>query len=227
MSYEEKAQYLFTKYQQAIFLNVIFAILFMYLDLGVKTCLIMAVVFVGLGILTYFMNQALGFLTVSVAIGSMISAVYEHLEIGLTFFEGNGKLAIAPVIILLLVTQLLYVLMKTIMIEHSRKRMGIILALAFSIGITVLSYILSNSYELYFSGIFYITLLLMIIFLSSIICTLYMEGSWPIKRLLMVSYVIIFVLVFGIVLTLVLEEESILELFIPDDLPERKKRGAR
>ncbi len=53
MSYEEKAQYLFNKYQQAIFLNIIFTILFIYLDLGVKTCLIMAVVFVGLGILTY------------------------------------------------------------------------------------------------------------------------------------------------------------------------------
>ncbi len=179
------------------------------------------------GNLNLFMNQALGFLTVSVAIGCAVSAVYEHLDIGLTFFEGNGKLAIAPVIILLLIIELLYVSMKLIIIEHSRIRLGILLALASFVGITALSYNLSNSLPLYFSGIFYITLLLMIIFFSSIICTLYMGGSWPIKRLLMVSYVIIFVLIFGIVLTLVLEEESILEFFILDELPERKRRGAR
>ena len=224
MTYIEKGEYLFTKYQQVFILNVIFALLFMCLDLGVGASLIFSAVFIALAIGVYFIRKPLGFLTVSIAIGSTIAAVYQHLEMGLTISEGSDKLAIAPVIILLLIIEFLYVIMKIIIIYNSHKNVGILLTLALSIGITVGSYILSSSYPQYFSGIFYITLFLMSIFFSSIVCTLYLDGGWPIQRLLMVSYVIIFVLVFGIALCIILEEGSIMEIFIPDSLPERKNK---
>ena len=227
MTYDEKGNYLFTKYQQAFVLNVLFVLTFIYLDLGVKVSLITAIAFIVLAIIIYFLHKPLGFFTVSIAIGSGIAAVYSYLDMGLTFLEGNKKLAIAPVLLLLLIIELFYAWIKLILLEHSHKKIGIGLALFFASSLSVLSYYLGKEYPSYFSGMFLITILFMLIFFSSILSILYMKENWSAQRIIMVSYVIIFVLIFGIVLTIVLEEDSILEFFIPDELLEVKNRKRR
>ncbi len=224
MTYQEKGDYIFNRYQQALLLNVLFALLFIGLDLGEKNNLIIATVFIISSITIYFIHKTLGFFTVSVAIGSAIAAIYQYLNIGLTFTQGEGQLAIAPVILLLLIIELLYVLVKIIIIENGHKNLGIFFALVFTISMSVLSYYLEIAYPVYFTGILYITLFFMGIFFSSMVSILYMKGTWTPERLVMVSYVVIFVYIIGAVLSIVLEEDSFLELLIPDEWMERKKK---
>ncbi len=224
MTYEEKGDYLFTRYQQAFLLNVLIVLLLISLDLGVKNNLIIAAVFIVSAIIIYFIHKTLGFFTVSVAIGSAIAAIYQHFNIGLTFTQGEGQLAIAPVILLVLIIELLYVLVKIVIIENGHKSLGIFFALVLTISMSVLAYYLEEAYPVYLTGILYITLFFMGIFFSSIVSILYIKETWTPERLVMVSYVVIFVLIIGVVLSIVLEEDSFLELLIPDELLERKKK---
>lgn len=159
------------------------------------------------------------------AVGSIIAALYQHKDIELTYLEGKNKLSIISVLFFLLIVELLYVIVKKLMVGHKRIKTGILLALLISVGLVILSFFLAEQVPAYFSGICFVTLFLMVIFFASTISLKFIEGSWPVERLLMVSYVIIFVLLFLLALSIITEEDCISEFLLPEeDTKIRKKK---
>ncbi len=225
MSYKEKGLEMFSRYQQAFIIDAVAVGVCLKLQPGVKVSLIVAVCICLLGIVLYSVNKLFGFFTISLAIASAIAALYQHFEIGFAIGEGEGKLTIVALITLLVIIQLLYVLMKNLIFESSLKKTGIGLAFVFSVAVIALAYFLRDKMPLFYSELPYIAIIFMLIFTSSVLSVIFIKENWTIYRLLMVSYVMIFMLVFALVITIMLEDDTVLDALVPDGWGSSKKKN--
>ena len=224
MTTEEKGHFFFTKYQEAFVLIALTVLLIVNLNLGVKVTLILAISIAVLAIIFYFIHKLTGFLLVSFAVGAAIAGLCENYHIGITWVKGNGKLAIAAVLILLAIIEILYVMLEKVIVEQRHSKIGVIVTLILSAAVSGVGYYLHTSCPKYFSGLHIVALLFMVVFASSIISSMFINGKWTVEHILIVSYVIIFVGVFAIVLSILLEDETFLELIVPDDAITNKQR---
>lgn len=122
-----------------------------------------------------------------------------------------------PEYIWVLVVELFYLLVNYLIQNHSFRKLSILISFVLAIVYVLGAIWISDANPKLFSGTMYVTIFYAVIFFTSILSTQYFKEAWSFNRLLIVSYFIIFVLVFAIAITLIVEDEGILELFVPDD----------
>lgn len=224
MSKSEKVEELIRKYRYTFVMNAIALVGFLLLELHTTVYLVAAVAIAVLSILVYRYDKGLGFHTITVAVSCCIAALYHQSSFGISLIKGEGNLSLVTIVLSVVVIELLYLLMEKLINGYSIRTGMVIISLLFGVGIIVVSYFLEQANPEYFSGGFYLMLLYGIIFFNSILSILFIKEEGNLPLLLMVSYGIIFVVIFVTVLSFVLEDGSLLELLVPDEWGGQKKK---
>lgn len=222
MNWKEKVEELIRQYKHS-FLVIAFTTIFLMWSGAGKQYLLVAAVVLAIGsIIIYCGNQLSGFYGMAVAVSCTIAALYDHLEITI---GSNRNEIIGSVFMIFLLTSVIILMYTLLEISGvTRRRTVILISFLCSVCFVVVVIVLGRYIPEFFADFVWLAGIYGIIFFSSMLSILLFGYIEDVYKVLMVSYGMIFVFLFMVVVSIIVEDGSLLELFVPDgEIPRKKK----
>lgn len=230
MDYINNVNKLIKNYMVTFMLNSIVFILTLSLGIETKWLIILSVLIAIISIISYNIlkksknSKNVAFHILTIAISLSISAVYRHFSYGIGLTKSTDrKVSIVSILLLVLVFEILYLIMKLLINNLLLYKMTIVISLIISSTLVFIVYYLGKGDNFNFSAIFWLTIFYSVIFFSSMVSILFLKEDEKFQFVLMASHFFIFLIVFIIAITIISEDGSALELFAPDGYSKKNK----